>query len=347
MKAKEHVYDLNRVELWEKLPLHTPYHISIEATFRCNMRCNYCIHAMDAAEIRRRGYQLKDMPWETFERILDSIQEFDEPIKSVVFSGLGEPLVNKRLPEMIRLVKETGKVEKILLITNGLLLTPETTDALIEAGLDVCKVSLQGMGAKSYKEVCGVTIDWDEFYEQLVYFSKHKKNCLLKLKTGDICLAEEERESFYEKFGSICDYVDIEHIYPQFDGVDYSSNVFADAGKNRFWHDMEPLKVCSPLFYRLYVLQDGRVTFAYPDGITYPGFNVKERSLRNIWEAPETKAMWKDALEHKITACQKCPRWAYSAHPKDIVDGHETEILEKLGQADTVSENRVVLCLEE
>jgi len=167
------------------------------------------------------------------------------------------------------------------------------------------------------------------------------------LKIGDICLTEEEKEDFYEKFGDICDYVDIEHIYPQFDGVDYSSNVFADAGKNRFWHEMEPLKVCSPLFFRLYVLQDGRVTFAYPDGLTYPGFNVKERSLRSIWEAPETKAMWKDALEHKITACQKCPRWAYSAHAKDIVDGHETEILERLGQVDTVSEDRVVLCMEE
>ena len=69
MKAKHCVYDINRVELWRKLPLQTPYHISIEATFRCNARCNYCIHAMDAKEIVRRGYHFEAMDWSIFEKI--------------------------------------------------------------------------------------------------------------------------------------------------------------------------------------------------------------------------------------------------------------------------------------
>jgi len=348
MKAKEHVYDLNRINLWEVLPIRTPYHISIEATFRCNMRCNYCIHAMEKNEIERRGYSFEDMSWKTFEKIISSIYEFEDKIKSVVFSGLGEPLVNKRLPEMIREVKSTGKVEKILLITNGLLLTPETSNALIEAGLDICKISLQGMSAKSYKQVCGVNMDWEQFYNNIAYFSKIKGNCQLKLKTGDITLAEGEKELFYEKFSPICDYIDIEHIYPQFDGVDYSQNVFADGGKNRFWHELQHLNVCSPLFFRLYVLQDGRVTFAYPDGITYKGFNVNERSLKSIWDSEETKDLWINALNHNLSVCQKCPRWSYSAHPQDIIDGHEQEILERLRveKLQQICAERQVLCME-
>lgn len=346
MNAKQHVYDLNRVKLWEHLPLRTPYHISIEATFRCNIRCNYCIHAMDAAEIKRRGFNLKDMPWEIFERIVSSISEFEDNIKSIVFSGLGEPLVNKRLPEMIKRLKQTGRVDKILLITNGLLLTPETSDALIDAGLDICKISLQGLTAESYKRICGVNMDWDKFYENIVYFSKHKGNCVLKAKTGDITLGEGEEKLFYEKFGGICDYVDIEHIYPQFDGVDYSETVFEDAGKNRFWYDFKQLKVCSPLFFRLYVLQDGRVTFAYPDGVTYEGFNLNEKSLREIWDSDETKDMWVKALEHKLPVCQKCPRWSYSAHPDDIVDGYENELLQKISPPTGAVTKRQVLCIE-
>lgn len=330
MTAKQHVYDLNRVQLSQVLPLKTPYHISIEATFRCNIRCNYCIHAMDASEIRRRGYSFSDMDWNVFERIVEQIPEFEDKIKSVVFSGLGEPLVNRRVPEMVKRIKNTGRVEKILMITNGLLLTPDTSDALIEAGLDEIKISLQGMDAKRYKDICGVKIDWDEFYSRLEYFSAHRKNCLLKAKIGDTSLGEGDEQAFYDAFGKICDYVDIEHIYPQFDGVDYNNSVLQDKGKNRFWHELKKLEICSPLFFRLYVLQDGRVTFAYPDGVTFEGFDVSSMTLRQMWESSETKNMWREALKHKLPVCLKCPRWSYSAHPDDIIDGCEADILPRL-----------------
>ncbi|GHU41375.1 hypothetical protein FACS1894111_03570 [Clostridia bacterium] len=346
MISKQYVYDLNRVKLSDVLPIRTPYHISVEATFRCNIRCNYCIHAMDGSEINRRGYHQKDMSWDAFERVVSSIHEFEDPIKSVVFSGLGEPLVNKRLPEMVKRVKDTGRVEKILLITNGLLLTHETSDALIDAGLDICKISLQGMSVESYKKICGVKMDWDVFYDNIVYFSEHKNKCLLKAKIGDTALLENDEKLFYEKFSSICDYVDIEHIYPQFDGVDYSETVLADEGKNRFGHSFKQLNVCSPLFYRLYVLQDGRVTFAYPDGITYEGFHLNNMTLRKMWEADETKDMWRNALTHNLSVCQTCPRWSYSAHPDDIIDGFEQEILAKIPEPTKDIKQRQVLCME-
>lgn len=348
MTAKQHVYDLNRIKLSEVLPLRTPYHISIEATFRCNIRCNYCIHAMEASEIKRRGYNFSDMPWDVFERIVEQIPEFEDKVKSVVFSGLGEPLVNKRLPEMVKRIKDTRRVGKILLITNGLLLTHDTSDALINAGLDELKISLQGMNAERYKDICGVNMDWSEFFSNIEYFSKRKGNCLLKAKIGDTSLNPGDEQAFYDTFGKICDYVDIEHIYPQFDGVDYSKSVLQDEGKNRFWHSFEKLTVCSPLFFRLYVLQDGRVTFAYPDGMTFEGFNVSGMALREIWESKETQSMWRDALEHKLPVCQRCPRWSYSAHPDDIIDGYEKEILSRLQTTDENKDTRAqqVLCIE-
>lgn len=346
MNAQQHVYNLNRVKLWEHMPLRTPYHISIEATFRCNVRCNYCIHAMSTPEMQRRGYELKDMEWDIFERVERSILEFEDPIKFVVFSGLGEPLVNKRLPEMVKRIKQTDRVENILLITNGLLLTPEISDALIDAGLDICKISLQGISAESYKKTCGVSINWDEFYNNIVYFSEHKGTCILKAKTGDTSLSGVEAEQFYRLFGDICDYVDIEHIYPQYDGVDYSHSVLPDKGKTRFGYNFQKLNVCSPLFFRLYVLRDGRVTFAYPDGVMYEGFHLKEKSLREIWQSDETKDMWIRALKHQLPVCQRCLRWSYSAHPDDILDGHEDEILAKLDAPLGPVAKRKVLCIE-
>lgn len=349
MSAKKHTYDTNRLELWKQLPLRTPYHIALEPTFLCNFRCNYCIHAMSADEIKRRTYRFEDMPWETFERIVDSICEFDDSIKQVVFSGMGEPLVNKRLPEMVRRIKQTGRVERTLLITNGSLLTHETGEALVDAGLDICKISLQGISAESYKNICGVDIDWDEFYDNIVYFSQHKRNCLLKVKTADTSVSSKEEEQFYEKFNPICDYTDVEHIYPQFDGVDYSESVLEDAGKNRFWHPLKRLRVCSTMFYKMYVLQDGRVCLAYPDGMTFEGFNINEMSLREMWNSDEVNDMWIRALNHALSACDKCLRWSYSAHPEDILDGHEAQILSRLKDRDISQSSlrkQVVLCYD-
>lgn len=68
--------------------------------------------------------------------------------------GLGEPLLNKDLPKMIRYLKERGTY--VLFNSNGILLNEKRGQALINAGLDEYRLSMDGATREMYARVRGV-----------------------------------------------------------------------------------------------------------------------------------------------------------------------------------------------
>lgn len=350
MIAKQNTFDMARVNLWEVVPLDTPFQFCIEPTFFCNIRCNYCMHALSKEVLESRGFSFSHMDWTVFEKIAEQLTEFPNKIKKITFSGFGEPLLDKRLPEMIRILRKKDVANKILVISNGLLLTPDLGRELVDVGMSEIKISLQGLTAQKYKEICGANISYDKFYSNLAYFYEHRKECALSIKIADSALDEGETELFYQNFGNICDYIAIEHIYPQFDGVDYNGKIRPNNLKNRFGFDYVKHSVCATLFFKLNILQSGVVTFGFPDGITYEGFNINEMTLKEIWTSPERQQMLYDQLtgnfEHH-QKCKTCTRWDYSVVPQDDLEGHQETILKKISRAELCNSSlrkEIVLC---
>lgn len=334
MKAQFNTYDMNRVKLWEKVPLRTPYLLSIEPTFACNFRCGYCMHSATPAELEKnRGYLTAPMEWDTFLAAADQATEFPDKFKKVTFAGDGEPLLNPRLPEMIEHVIRKNICDSTLVISNGSLLTNEWADRLIESGLSEYKISLQGLTTEKYKQICGVEVDFDKLYENICYFSRHRKNTILRVKIADISLEPGEEELFYKMFGDICDYVAIEHIYSQFHDVHYDENLMPSKGKNRFGFDFTHTDVCGEIFFKMSVLRDGMITFGCPDGVTYEGFNVNQMTLHDAWNSEELRTLLYDHLTHRLDRhpeCINCTRWDFSVTPDDMLDGHEKEMLGRM-----------------
>jgi MoaA/NifB/PqqE/SkfB family radical SAM enzyme len=127
--------------------LHRPVtHLTkvyIEPTVECNLDCITCFrNAWDQPAGRMRQ--------ETFEVILAGLQELD-PIPDVYFGGIGEPLYHPRTVDWITEVKKLGV--KVELITNGTILTEKNSKKLIDAGLDVLWVSIDGASPESYADV--------------------------------------------------------------------------------------------------------------------------------------------------------------------------------------------------
>jgi MoaA/NifB/PqqE/SkfB family radical SAM enzyme len=117
--------------------------VYIEPTNRCNLECLTCIRNV-------WDEPLGMMQWETFEWIMDGIQAF-EPIPTIFFGGFGEPFVHPEIIEMIRKAKDLGAA--VELITNGILLTEDISEQLIETGLDVLWISIDGVKPESYADV--------------------------------------------------------------------------------------------------------------------------------------------------------------------------------------------------
>jgi MoaA/NifB/PqqE/SkfB family radical SAM enzyme len=120
-----------------------PVCLYLETTNRCNLLCTTCPRTYEKLEPEA------DMSWELFTHIVDQVPN----IARVVLHGVGEPMLVKELPRMIRHLKDRGAY--VLFNTNGTLLTIKKGRELIETGLDELRVSLDAAGAKTFILVRG------------------------------------------------------------------------------------------------------------------------------------------------------------------------------------------------
>jgi len=120
-----------------------PVCLYLEVTNRCNLLCETCPRTFEALE------PPADMSWELFTSIVEQLPG----LARAVLHGVGEPMLVKNLPRMIRYLKDRGVY--VLFNTNGTLLAPKKRRELIDTGLDELRVSLDAAEAESFFKVRG------------------------------------------------------------------------------------------------------------------------------------------------------------------------------------------------
>jgi MoaA/NifB/PqqE/SkfB family radical SAM enzyme len=120
-----------------------PVCVYLETTNRCNLLCTTCPRTYEELE------PPADMSWQLFTSIVDQIPD----LQRAVLHGVGEPMLVKNLPTMVRYLKDRGTY--VLFNTNGTVLNERNGRALIEAGLDELRVSLDAANAKSFRAIRG------------------------------------------------------------------------------------------------------------------------------------------------------------------------------------------------
>ncbi|MFZ0609332.1 MAG: radical SAM protein [Xanthobacteraceae bacterium] len=124
-------------------PEHEPVCLYLETTNRCNLLCTTCPRTY--AELEPPA----DMSWELFTSIVDQIPQ----LQRAVLHGVGEPMLVRNLPRMVRYLKDRGTY--VLFNTNGTVLNEKNGRALIAAELDELRVSFDAANAKSYLAIRG------------------------------------------------------------------------------------------------------------------------------------------------------------------------------------------------
>lgn len=127
-------------------PLPSPAEAYFEVANRCNSLCATCpltfgpqesAHNLGLAEFEALVAQLPDL-------------------RRAVMHGIGEPLLNRDLPKMIRHLKQRGVY--VLFNTNAAMLTRRRQLELIESGLDELRISIDGSTPETYLKVRGIPI---------------------------------------------------------------------------------------------------------------------------------------------------------------------------------------------
>lgn len=322
----------NRTYLKDVIPLDTPYNLKVEVSSLCNARCIYCAHSK-----KDHGVFEGNMPIELMDRILADSKEFPNKYKVMEMFSFGESMCNPNFATMIKMAKSADVAEKINFTTNGLLITPDKADELIESGVDIIRISLQGVDAKSYWDICGVKVDFERFLGNLRYLYENKGNCSIRMKIADVSLANipDGEKKFKEMFADIADSIFIEKIIPMYAGIDYGDideKIYEHAINGREDIKQNQIhKVCNRPFYRLRVAADGKVTAAccdIPNDIQYG--NIYEEHLKDIWLGQKRKQFLKmqlrgERFNHKT--CANCMIPNDITTEADILDPWAKEIL--------------------
>jgi MoaA/NifB/PqqE/SkfB family radical SAM enzyme len=128
-----------------------PVCLYLEVTNRCNLLCETCPRTFETLE------PPADMSWALFARIVDQVPN----VARVVLHGVGEPMLVKDLPRMVRYLKDRGTY--VLFNTNGTLMQPKRFQELIDTGLDELRVSLDAADRATYRRVRG-----KDFFDRIV-----------------------------------------------------------------------------------------------------------------------------------------------------------------------------------
>jgi MoaA/NifB/PqqE/SkfB family radical SAM enzyme len=119
-----------------------PSSVMIELNNTCNLKCRMC--GTKSAR-REKG----NMTIDDYRRVIDEIAEIG--ITNITLYTHGEPLLYPHLPLAIEIAKAKGLT--ISISTNGNLLDEQLGRALLQAGLDVLRYSIEGASKTSYEKI--------------------------------------------------------------------------------------------------------------------------------------------------------------------------------------------------
>ena len=140
-----------------------PTELYLETTNRCNLACRTCPQYFGMPE------GSGDLSLDQVRLIVDQLPD----LRRVVLHGIGEPLLNKQLVDIIQVLKSRGA--HVLFNTNGLLLRGRLVELLIVSGLDELRVSVDSAEPATYAEIRGVEGGLERIFANLEAFEATKR----------------------------------------------------------------------------------------------------------------------------------------------------------------------------
>ena len=133
---------LNEIEKLKNGEYVNPITVEIDPSNICNADCPWCMFS------QYRQASKANLKWETYVKLVYELRSLG--VKSITFTGGGEPLMNPKFNDMISLAKDLGF--EIGLVTNGILLNKVKNPDYFK----FIRVSLDSSNREMYQKVKGI-----------------------------------------------------------------------------------------------------------------------------------------------------------------------------------------------
>jgi MoaA/NifB/PqqE/SkfB family radical SAM enzyme len=278
-----------------------PAVILIDNCSACNLRCSMCDH-----KNIRKYRKIQIMDFGLYQRLIKEIaqQNSDVRVWEIFF---GDPFLCRDMPERIAYAKRAG-LRDVVLNTNGVLMTPDKSEAVIRAGLDAMYVGIDGATKETYNKI-RIGGDFDKALDNVLCYRDLLAGCgngnqqlYVQFVVSDI---NEHEVDAFKAFWSERR-VNVK-IRPK---VSWAGLVGAD---NLFSNTEVDRKPCYWLMRTMSICADGRVALCAVDlHCRVPCGNACDESLTELWQGKlrEFRAMHKEGRFGELPEmCRNCMDW--------------------------------------
>ena len=278
-----------------------PLHLDVDVTTACNLRCPMC-PAGNTGNIFPGFKPNLFMDRKIYSLAIAEGKKWNLP--SIRLGITGEPLLVPDIDQWVIEAKEAGVID-LSLITNGLLLTPDTIRALIKAGLTRLMISIDAATPQNYAQVRPGG-QWDLLLNNIHTFLKLREEAgaqapLLRLSFVEMEINQNERDKFKQIFSPLADYLSFQRY----------QNILGSQASNALAPLASPPKpvgqhFCPEPFTRMALHVNGGLFPCCSDfGRQRPLGHVETGGILATWQS-------KDALEltaptaRNLVPCQAC-----------------------------------------
>lgn len=157
--------------------IKAPIHIRIKPTNVCNHSCWFCAYRSSDLQLGKDMIERDFIPEEKMMEIIQDCE--DMGVKAITFSGGGEPLVYKYMPQTLKRLIESPIAFATL--TNGARLQGEVAELFAKYGTWV-RVSMDGYDNESYQKFRSVGKgEFDKIITNMENFKKIGGDCYLSV----------------------------------------------------------------------------------------------------------------------------------------------------------------------
>ncbi|MBI4489886.1 MAG: radical SAM protein [Deltaproteobacteria bacterium] len=284
-----------RRKLAHVLPLDFPISLNIESTNACNLDCFFCPRKESS-----KGVGLMDFA--LFSRIVDECAEYG-PLKLINLHKDGEPLVHPRILDMVQYIADKKAAERFGFTSNGILLSMEKGQRLLDAGLNKISFSIDAVAEETYRKTKGK--DKYAVVEQNVRDFLSIKPGYVEVAVKFIHMQENlgEKEAFIEKWRGAGVEIIINEYHDWSGGV-RNSSLLSILPTSEF--------ACENPFYASAINWNGTVSLCCVDWNSQAIIgDVHTQSLVEIWRGAQLRRIRDLHLRGKANCVSPCANCTY------------------------------------